>query len=161
MKDWLQSLEPRERLFVLTAVIVVVFAIAWFAVWKPLDTNQKSAALRIEDWKSSIAALRPMKSQLQAQGGNQTASAGQNQSMVIIIDSSLRQRGLYNSLQRSQPTADGNGIRVEFENAAFDDLMLWLGDLNRQYGLLVQSSSFSAVSGDSQGRVNSTLTLER
>ncbi len=161
MKDWLQSLEPRERLFVLTAVIVVVFAIAWLAVWKPLDANQKSAALRVEDWKSSIAALRPMKSQLQAQGGNQAASAGQNQSMVIIIDSSLRQRGLYNSLQRSQPTPDGNGIRVEFENAPFDDLMLWLGDLNRQYGLLVQSSSFSAVSGDSQGRVNSTLTLER
>lgn len=161
MKDWLQTLEPRERLFVMTAVFVVVFAIAWFAVWKPLDANQKSAALRIEDWKSSIAALRPMKSQLQTQGGTQAASAGQNQSMVIIIDSSLRQRGLYNSLQRSQPTPDGNGIRVEFENAAFDDLMLWLGDLNRQYGLLVQSSSFSAVSGDSQGRVNSTLTLER
>ena len=55
----------------------------------------------------------------------------------------------------------GNGIRVEFEGAAFDDMMLWLGDVNRQYGLLVQSGSFSAASGESPGRVNSTLTLER
>ena len=51
--------------------------------------------------------------------------------------------------------------RVEFENAAFDDLILWLGDLNRQYSLQVQASSFSVTSNDNQGRVNSTLTLER
>jgi len=161
MKDWLQSLDPREQIFVLTAVLFVVIAIAWFAIWKPLDTGQQSAALRVEDWKTSIAALRPMKSQLQAQGGNQAAPAGQNQSMVVIIDNTLRQRGLYDSLQRSQPTPGSDGIRVEFENAAFDDLMLWLGDVNRQYGLLVQSSSFSAVSGEGQGRVNATMTLER
>ncbi len=160
MKDWLLSLEQRERIFVMTAVVFVVFSIAWLAVWKPLDTGQKSVALRVDDWKTSIAALRPMKSQLQAQGGNQAAPTSQNQSLVVIIDNTLRQRGLYNSLQRSQPTPGADGIRVEFENAAFDDLMLWLGDLNRQHGLLVQSCSFSAVSGG-QGRVNSTLTLER
>ena len=161
MKDWLQSLDPREQILVLTAVVFVIFAIAWFAIWKPLDTGQQSAALRVEDWKTSIAALRPMKSQLQAQGGSQAAPAGQNQSMVVIIDNTLRQRGLYDSLQRSQPTPGSDGIRVEFENAAFDDLMLWLGDVNREYGLLVQSSSFSTVSGEGQGRVNATMTLER
>ena len=161
MNDWLQTLDQRERILVMTAAVFVIFAIAWFAVWKPLDNNQKSAALRVEDWKTSIAALRPMKSQLQAQGGNQATPTGQNLSMVVIVDNTLRQRGLYNSLQRSQPTPGGDGIRVEFENAAFDDLMLWLGDLNRQYSLHVQSSSFSAVSGDGQGRVNSTVTLER
>lgn len=161
MRTWLQTLDQRERIFVVAAVVFVAFAIAWFAVWKPLDNNQKSAALRVEDWKTSIAALRPMRSQLQAQGGNQAATTGQDLSMVVIVDNTLRQRGLYNSLQRSQPTPGGDGIRVEFESAAFDDLMLWLGDVNRQYGLHVQSSSFSAVSDDSQGRVNSTLTLER
>lgn len=161
MKDWLQSLDPREQVFVITAALFVVFAIAWFAVWKPLDTGQKSAALRVEDWKTSIAALRPMKSQLQAQGSSQAVATGQNQSIVVIIDNTLRQRGLYDSLQRSQPTPGSDGIRVEFENAAFDDLILWLGDVNRQYGLHVQSSSFSAVSGANQGRVNATMTLER
>ena len=85
--------------------------------------------------------------------------ADRNQSLVVIIDNSLRERGLYNSLQRSQPTTS-NGIRVEFENVAFDDLVLWLGDLNTRYDLQLQSGSFSNP-GDSEGRVNSTLTLER
>ena len=95
MNDWLQTLDQRERILVMTAAVFVIFAIAWFAVWKPLDNNQKSAALRVEDWKTSIAALRPMKSQLQAQGGNQAVPTGQNLSMVVIIDNTLRQRGLY------------------------------------------------------------------
>ena len=80
---------------------------------------------------------------------------------IVIVDNTLRQRGLYSSLQRSQPTPAGNGIRVEFENVAFDDLVLWLGDLNTQFGMLVQSGNFSIASGAGPGRVNSTLTLER
>ncbi|MGY8795630.1 MAG: type II secretion system protein GspM, partial [Woeseiales bacterium] len=112
-------------------------------------------------WRQSLAALRPMKGQIQSQGNNQSVDDGQNQSLVVIIDNSLRQRGLYASLQRSQPTPAGNGIRVEFESAAFDDLMLWLGDLHRQYGLTVEAGSFSTASSETPGRVNSSVTLER
>ena len=51
-------------------------------------------------------------------------------------------------------------VRVEFEDVAFDDLVLWLGDLSSQYGLVIQQGSFSR-SATGIGRVNSTLTLER
>ena len=84
---------------------------------------------------------------------------GRNQSLVVIIDNTLRERGLYNALQRSQPTTS-NGIRVEFKNVAFDDLVLWLGDLSTRYDLQLQSGSFSNP-GDIEGRVDATLTLER
>ena len=116
MRTWFESLEERERILVLTAVVFVVFAAFWFGIWTPL---------------------------------------------IVIVDNTLRRRDLYNALQRSQPTPGGNGIRVEFESAAFDDLMLWLGDVNRQYGLQVQSGNFSVASSENPGRVNSTLTLER
>ena len=162
MMGWFASLEPREKLLVAIASAFVLFAGIWFGIWTPLDKGQKSTAQRVETWKSSLAALRPMKAQLQASGGvSAQPAAGQNQSLVVIVDTTLRQRGLTSALQRSQPTPGGNGIRVEFENAAFDDLILWLGDLNRQYALQVQSSSFSVSSNDNQGRVNSMLTLER
>jgi type II secretory pathway component PulM len=50
---------------------------------------------------------------------------------------------------------------VEFENASFDDLILWLGDLATSHGLQLQSGSFSSTAVDSAGRVNATVTLER
>ncbi len=161
MRSWFDSLAEREKILVPTAVVIIVAATFWLGIWTPLDSGQKSAAARVDTWKNSLAELRPLKGQIQASGTGQPIAVGQDQSLVVIIDSTLRQRGLYNSLQRSQPTPAGDGIRVEFESAAFDDLMLWLGDVNRQYGLLVQSGSFSLASGENPGRVNSTITLER
>ena len=161
MRSWFETLAEREKYFVLTAAVFTVFVLFWFGVWTPLDSGQKSATARVDNWRVALTQLRPLKGQVQAAGSGQPLQAGQDQPLVVIVDSTLRQRGLYDSLQRSQPTPAGNGIRVEFESAAFDDLMLWLGDVNRQYGLLVQSGSFSVVSGENPGRVNSTLTLER
>jgi general secretion pathway protein M len=161
MKSWLLSLEPRERLFLAAAVGFIVFAAAWFGLWVPLDRGHQAAAERVANWKQSLAQLRPMRVQVQAAASGRPAAAGQNQSLVVIVDNSVRSRGLTNSLQRSQPTPSGTGIRVEFENAAFDDLVLWLGDLHRQYGLQVESGSFSVASAETPGRVNSSVTLQR
>ncbi|MDX1404039.1 MAG: type II secretion system protein M [Woeseiaceae bacterium] len=158
MRDWFEALEEREKIFVLAAAVVIAVTVFWFGIWKPLDDGQTAAARRVETWRVSLRELQPLKNQLQGASSGQPVQA--DQPLVVIVDSSLRQRGLAGSHQRSQPTPTG-GIRVEFENAAFDDLMLWLGDLNRQYGLIVQSGSFSLASGDAPGRVNSTLTLER
>lgn len=159
--DWFDTLESRERIMVSVAAVFVVFAIFWFGLWVPLDSRHAATAQRVETWQSSLAALRPLKGQVQAAGNNQPVSTGSNQSLVVIVDNTLRQRGLYTALQRSQPTPGGNGIRIEFEGAAFDDLVLWLGDLHRLHGLIVQSGSFSVASGSSPGRVNSSVTLER
>lgn len=155
------NLEPRERIFVMTALVFIVLAVGWTGIWKPLDTRHSAAIESVNTWRQSLADLRPMRGQVQASANTASVNMNQNQSLVVIIDNSLRQRGLYNSLQRSQPTPAGNGIRVEFESAAFDDLMLWLGDLHRQYGLQVEAGSFSLASGDTPGRVNSSVTLER
>lgn len=161
MRSWFVSLEPRERVFVSIAVAVVLFAAFWFGLWMPIDQGQKAASDRVDSWKTGISELRPMKAQVEAVASGGQVVVPQDQSLVVIVDNSLRQRGLYNALQRSQPTPSGDGIRVEFESAAFDDLMLWLGDLHRQYGLDVESGSFSTATGDSPGRVNSSVTLQR
>lgn len=159
MRNWFESLQAREQLFVFTAAVFLGFAVLYLGIWMPLDRGQKSLSLSVNDWKTALAELRPLKSQLQSSGPGQTQRAGSNQSLVVIIDNTLRERGLYNALQRSQPTT-GNGIRVEFENVAFDELVLWLGDLSARYSLQIQSGSFSNAR-DSEGRVDSTLTLER
>jgi general secretion pathway protein M len=160
MRSWIDGLEPRERVMVATAAVFLIFAVFWFGVWAPLERGERSAALQVDELRLALADLRPLKGQMPSAPTAQRNVTDGNQSLVVIIDSSLRRRGLYGALQRSQPTT-ANGIRVEFENAAFDDLMLWLGDLSSSYGMHVQSGSFSGSSGDTSGRVNSSLTLER
>jgi type II secretory pathway component PulM len=160
MRDWFESLEQRERLFVMAAALLLAIAVFYLAVWMPLGRGQKSLTTSIDTWRDSLAELRVLKGSAAAAGSTPELPADANQSLVVIVDNSLRARALYNSLKRSQPTAT-NGIRVEFENVAFDDLVLWLGGLSSSYGLQVQSGSFSSASQENDGRVNSTLTLER
>jgi type II secretory pathway component PulM len=82
-----------------------------------------------------------------------------NESPVVIVDRTLRERGLNRTLKRQQPVP--NGIRVEFESVAFDDLVLWLGTLESDYAMTVQAASLSAATQAGPGRVNASLTLER
>lgn len=160
MRDWFDTLEPRERIMVATAGVFVAFAVFWFGLWMPLDRGHKNAVASVELWRSSLAELVPLKAQVQVGGNRPRSVAGLNQSLVVIIDTTLREHELYAALQRSQPTT-ANGIRVEFENVAFDDLVVWLGDLGSRYGMRVQSGSFSNTSSDNVGRINSSITLER
>ena len=159
MRHWFEALEPRERLFVGSGGIVVAIAIFWGLIWMPLDKGHRGAQERVSVLEQSLAELRPLASQPQPANGTQRRpQAGATQSPVVIVDSTLRNRSL-GQPKRSQPTP--NGIRVEFENIAFDDLVLWLGDLSNQYGMEVQAGSLSVAAQSGPGRINATLTIER
>lgn len=161
MKDWFDTLETRERLFVAVGAVVVAIALFYVLVWMPLDKGQETLSNNVADWQRSLTELRPLKG-LKSASGAATSSQrdGARQTPVVIVDQTLRARGLDRSLKRSQPTTS-NGIRVEFEGVAFDDLVLWLGDLSAQYAMHVSSGSLSAGNQVAPGRVNATLTLER
>ena len=156
MRDWFESLQERERIFVAAAAVLLIIAIFYLAIWTPIANSRKSLVTSVDIWSEQLAQLRPIVGKLQTQSGPRQVS---NESLVVIVDRTVRDHGLSNSLQRSQPT--GNVVRVQFENAAFDDLIVWLGALNSNDGLRVQTANFSATSAEKKGRVNSTLTLER
>lgn len=161
MKDWFNSLEQRERIFVGAGIVVVALALFYVAVWMPLERSRVALATNIALWEQSLAELRPLRGiQPATTSDTRISPANAQQTPVVIVDQSLRARGLDRSLKRSQPTTS-NGIRVEFENVAFDDLVLWLGDLSRQYAMDVTSGSFSTTSRAEVGRISATLTLER
>lgn len=160
MKEWLDSLAPRERLFVIAGAAAVVFALLYAFVWMPLDKEHNALRASVADWERSLAELRPLRGMTAAPANSGPRNEGRQQTPVVIVDQTLRARGLDRALRRSQPTTS-NGIRVEFENVAFDDLVLWLDDLGTQYAMQVASGSLSTSSQVAPGRINATLTLER
>ena len=161
MRNWFDSLEQRERLFISSGAVVLLLSLIYAFVWLPLDQGQRSMTESIATWEQSLAELQPLASaQSGTQYSGQAARAASQQTPVVIVDQTLRARGLDRSLKRSQSTTS-NGIRVEFENVAFDDLVLWLGDLSTQFGMHVTTGSMSANSQAEPGRINATFTLER
>jgi general secretion pathway protein M len=161
VKEWFTAREQREQIFVAAGAVVVLLTLVYAIVWLPLDTGQRSLSASVCRWERSLAELKPLKSVQVSTTTSRSANTGNvQQTPVVIVDQTLRARGLDRALKRSQPTT-GNGIRVEFENVAFDELVLWLGDLSLQYGMHVTSGSMTTSTQASPGRINATFTLER
>jgi len=160
MKDWFESLERREQVFVGIGAMVVAVTILWGLVWLPLDNRHQELRESVVDWGQSLGELQSVKGAILS-GGDVTGAPATNttQTPVVVVDQTLRARGLNAALKRRQPTP--NGIRVEFENVAFDDLVLWLGDLSSSYAMNVQAGSLSVANRAGPGRINASLTLER
>ncbi len=161
MRDWFESLDLREQYFVAVGAVVVLLALLYLMIWAPLDKKHIQLREDVKQWQSSLSELRPIR---MASGNTNSSTSSDavvsNQTPIIIVDQTLRSRGLDRYRRRSQPTTS-NGIRVEFEDVAFDELVLWLGDLSQQYAMDVQAGSFSIGAQANPGRINATLTLER
>lgn len=160
MRSWFETLQPREQVSVLVAAVFLVFAVLYFGLWNPLSKSQQTLQDSVATWERALTELRPLIAAAQSDSGGPAPVRGIGQSLVVIVDTTLNQGNLSGALQRSQPTGD-NGIRVEFQDASFDDLVLWLGELSGRYGLRVQSGNFSVSTRNIPGRVNASLTIER
>ena len=44
MKDWLESLQPRERVFLFAGAVLVTVALLYALAWMPLDRRQSALA---------------------------------------------------------------------------------------------------------------------
>ena len=160
MRDWFDSLAQREQIFVSVGAVVVIVALFWGLVWAPLDRGHQQRLDSVSSLQRSLAELAPLAARASASPEQNSSNRVRGGTPVVIIDQTLRSRGLDRALKRSQPTTS-TGIRVEFENVAFDDLVVWLGDLSEQYQMDVQAGSFSAAARSAPGRINATMTLER
>jgi general secretion pathway protein M len=161
MKDWFESLDLRERQFVSVGSVVVIIALLYGLIWAPLDKKYSELQADMVKWQNATADLRPLRVAMANGGPAQTTTrSSSQQSPLIIVDTSLLSRGLDRYRRNSQPTTS-NGIRVVFEDVAFDELVIWLGDLSEQYSMHLKNGSFSAGSSAAPGRINATVTLER
>ncbi len=161
MRNWINTLDNREKKFILGGLIFTLIFLVYVFLWFPFAKKYNELDANISALKESISELQPIL--IMKNNGNlaeKELAINSQQSPIIIIDQTLRERGLNQYRKRSQPSGD-NEIRVEFENVSFDGLIIWLGDLDNQYGMNVQNGSFSVGSKTAPGKINASITLER
>jgi general secretion pathway protein M len=159
MKAWFQQLNPREQLLVsIGGALAVLALIISFGV-SPLISKTSRGRELIDEKQSLLTEIAQVAQRLGPQrGGAQAIDTPGSQSLVVVVDKTTRQNGLEPYLKRNQP--DGNAsIRLRFENAPFDTLMEWLGQLQSQYGMATTSANIDKAA--LPGRVNCNLTLDR
>ncbi|MEL6300535.1 MAG: type II secretion system protein GspM [Pseudomonadota bacterium] len=157
MREWFDTLQRREQVLVSTAAVVAIATAIYLFALEPVMVNHERSEIAVERKERLIASADRL---IASRGGTPVAGAstGAGGSLTLIVANTANANGLSNAYRSSSPTAN-DGIRVNFENAAFDDLVRWLGILANAHGLRVTQARMTDRS--ETGRVDASLVLQR
>jgi len=158
MNEWFKSLQDRERIALVAGVIIILVLVLPFYVWKPLTTKLNSLETRIKQLEWSMVEIKYLKKNKGQINLNLQTSNEVNESLVILIDRSLRKFNILSALQRSQPI-DDNRIRIDLNSVAFNKIIQCLYELKNNYNLDVESANLSIPQIGNPGIVNASFTL--
>lgn len=153
MKEWYAGLNQREQLSVLILGIAVVLYLLYALAWSPLSSERDELKVQNGNTAQSLQRVDAMVSEimrLREEGGPSAA----RRNLTALVNQSTARHSL--AVSRQQPNSQG-GIQVRLENAAFDDLVAWLDQLENREGVLVTEVAITQT-GNS-GRVNATVRI--
>jgi general secretion pathway protein M len=155
VRDWLDNLSARERNLVYVAGGLLAIALVYLVLVMPFQVSGKKMAARVQQKSADLAWMQASAPQAMAAAGMAQAAGGE--SLVVLVARTAREAGLGESLRDQSP--DGSaGLRLRIEAASFDTLVTWLGSLQQQYGVTIESATIDAAA---PGLVNATLSLKQ
>ncbi len=159
MKEWLASLEKRERHLVISGAVLLGLMLMYLVVWEPLINKMEGLRVSTTEQESTLLWMRQSAQEikgLRGKGG-QRGKAASNQSLLSVVDRTARSGRLGTALKRVQPDGERR-VRVWMEAANFDDIVRWLVLLDSRHGVSIESSVFEMK--QEAGRVDARLVFE-
>lgn len=159
MKNWFLNLTQRERIMVLAAASVITIFLVYLLIVDPVSTRYSKNKKNVKTATATLEWMRNAASEVkQLRGGQQLSKRPQGKQFILsMIDSSARKAGLASVMKRVQPEGE-SGVRVWFEDAAFDELIKWLAAIESEHGLLVNEINIEQT--ESVGLVNARIFLD-
>jgi general secretion pathway protein M len=159
IREWFGNLDAREqRMAIVAAAVlgVLVFFSVWLSFTHQASQLDKTVAEQraLRQWmQKSAQEAEQLRNVLRISGKVNTS-----QSLLALTDQTARQGRLGGALKREEPEGQ-NIVRVWLEQAAFDDVVEWLDDLQRRFGVSV--TNITVDKRDMPGRVDARITLEK
>lgn len=157
MKQWWSGLNTREQRVVLAAAGVMLILVIYLFVWQPLVKERARLQISVEKLRDDTAWMKQASRQVKALRGSGAVTRQPVTSLLGVINATARPVLKGAEIKRVEEDRSA-GVRVWIESVAFDDMVIWLGDLKRRYN--IDATSVSAERIPKPGRVNVRLILQ-
>ncbi len=149
----------REQRLLVGGGALLVLTLVWLFILDPIAVGSARA---VEDVTRKEQLLERARRTLTAAAPTAAApgatSGACSQSWTLLVANTVRDAGLGNAY-RSSVGFGTDGQRVSLENASFDLTVSWLGRLQAECGIEVDSGSFT--NRPEPGRVDASIALKR
>jgi len=150
VQDWYAGLAPQERRTLTWGGLIGAALIIFGGLWQ-LQSTVSAVERRVDAKRSDLAWMQAVAPRMQA-----TPAGRADEPLPLLVDRTARDSGLGSTLTGVEPAAAG-GLRVRFEAASFDALVVWLARVQQERGLVVESASVDGT--DAAGLVNANIVL--
>jgi len=151
------ALQARERLMVAVGGALVLLVAIYSLGLAPLHKAVNERDARVTKKQDDLAWMQSVVAQLQSLGATQPAN-NNAESLVVVIANTASRANVANALTGQTPNG-ANSVRVRLEGVQFDALVVWLGALQKEYGIYVEAADISRAG--QPGQANAGLTLAR
>ncbi|MBT2971424.1 MAG: hypothetical protein B6D72_18225 [gamma proteobacterium symbiont of Ctena orbiculata] len=159
MKEWWQSKTPQEHMAMIIGAVAVLLLLVYLLMWRPFTQALEKKALLVEsqqitlNWmQDNLDLVRSLRSQQRGSGSSS------NEALLTLVDKTAKRIRLRQQIQRIKPQGD-NAVQLWIEEAPFDTIMKWLGQLTLTHAIEIDSLTIDRQ--EKQGLVNARLVLQR
>ena len=157
MKQYWANLQPRERHTLLGGGISLILILLYTLVLDPFRQELVRLQQSVEAQTAELAWMQQASAEVKRLRGNAPAAQRvTGRSLMSQVDASARSTGLSGAIKEIKP--EGQGVKVRLEQVSFDDMLLWLEQLNSKQGVGVSGLVMERLS--QPGRVNASVVLE-
>lgn len=156
MKAWWESLASRERVPISGGAVIALAVLGYLLVWEPLQTRHRQLQRSVAEQRADLAWMRQAAQEIQRlSGAAQPKNDGR--SLLTLVDQTARAAGLGDALKQITPQG-GDQLSARLDRVEFDQLLPWLGALEREYPVALVNLSVERA--ETAGLVNARLLLQ-
>jgi len=160
MKEWWLSKTQREQLMLILVGAVMLLFLLYLLAWLPFTEAVERNRLQVVSKQATLQWMEENLPEVQRLSKQQNTKRGAstNEALLTLVDRTSKQSQLRQQIQRIKPQGD-DGVQLWVEQAPFDTLLKWLGDLSDQHGIVIDTLNIDRQ--EQPGVVNARLVLQR
>jgi general secretion pathway protein M len=157
MNEFLAGLGVRERLLVFIGGGLLLLVLLYGLAWRPMSERVGQLRATVSEQRALEKWMEGAVAEVKRLRGAQSANRAERQSLLSLADRTARQSGIGPAVRRVEPEG-ADKVRLQLEQAPFDDMMAWIESMVSQYH--VHIDTVTVESRDQSGLVNARVIIQ-
>lgn len=153
--NYWRGLAPRERLVVGVGGALVALLLFYALLWAPLQGDLARLRTNVPREEQQLQWMRAQVSRVK-QLRAAAPSMVQGQGLLSFVEQSAQAYNIRTNIKRVEPEGS-NAVRLSIDGVAFNSLIEWLANLQKQGGLRIENADLDPL--PTPGTVNARLRL--